>query len=215
MQRSLKTIKDNIKTVEHKVTVVAVAKTKTVAQINQAVTAGVNNIAENYLQEAIAKIQQLQDLNIVWHFIGSIQSNKCKLIAQYFNWVQTIDSLKKAQKIDSYCTNKTMQVLLQVNIDSENSKSGVEPKQLLDLADSIAKLPNLNLRGIMVIPAPNNSKQAFANSYRLFKQLQTQYGANIDTLSMGMSSDYQLAIASGSNMIRVGSKIFGKREDNC
>lgn len=195
------------------VTLVAVSKTKATAMITEAVDAGITHIAENYVQEALPKILALKHRPIVWHYIGRIQSNKCQLLAQNFDWIQTVAMVKHAQKINQYRQTKpAVNILIQVNIDAEAQKSGVATEQVLDLAAAINALDNLKLRGIMTIPknATEQSNDAFQRIHTLFQQLAGQY-KTVDTLSMGMSADYVQAIKCGSSMVRIGSSIFGSR----
>jgi pyridoxal phosphate enzyme (YggS family) len=198
------------------VKLLAVSKTKPVSDIRQAYEAGHRLFGENYVQEGIDKIQQLADLNdIEWHFIGPLQSNKTRLVAEHFAWVQSIDRLKIAQRLNQQRDpHKTLNVCIQVNIDQELSKAGVLASEVLPLAEALSGLQNLTLRGLMAIPEAGQSRikqqQSFSRMQLLFAQLQTKY-PQFDTLSMGMSNDMQLAIESGSTMVRVGTAIFGTR----
>ncbi|WGL99007.1 YggS family pyridoxal phosphate-dependent enzyme [Arsenophonus sp. aPb] len=199
------------------ITLLAVSKTKSCDAIQEAIDAGQYQFGENYLQEGIEKIAYFshkQDL--IWHFIGALQSNKSRLIAENFDWCHTIDRLKIAQRLNNQRpANKTpLNVLIQINISDEISKSGIAPEELDKLAAEIVLLPNLKLRGLMAIPAPNNelSQQMsiFRSMENLFNQLKKQY-PDIDTLSMGMSADLDIAIACGSTLVRIGTAIFGSR----
>lgn len=199
------------------ITLLAVSKTKSCDAIQEAIDAGQYQFGENYLQEGIEKIAYFshkQDL--IWHFIGALQSNKSRLVAEHFNWCHTIDRLKIAQRLNKQRPiNKTpLNVLIQINISDEISKSGIAPEELDKLAAEIVLLPNLKLRGLMAIPAPNNelSQQMsiFRSMENLFNQLKKQY-PNIDTLSMGMTADLDIAIACGSTLVRIGTAIFGSR----
>jgi hypothetical protein len=197
--------------------VLAVSKAQSAATIRQAYDAGLHLFGENYLQEALEKQAQLTDLNIEWHFIGPIQSNKTQLIAQQFMWVQSVDRLKIAQRLsDARPANMApLQVCLQVNISGEQSKSGVEPSELIELAKSITALPRLKLRGLMAIPAPTINVEEQKLQLKQVKQcfdVLVAEGFNIDTLSMGMSDDYLAAIEQGATMIRIGSGLFGARQ---
>lgn len=197
------------------VALLAVSKTKPATMIEQAYSAGLNHFGENYLQEAIEKIHQLQALNIQWHFIGPIQSNKTRAIAEHFDWVHTVDRLKIAQRLNDQRPDHLppLNICIQVNISGESSKSGVSPDQLIPLADQVSQLPMLKLRGLMAIPAPSSDfKQQMQQCQALqdqFQQLASTH--SMDTLSMGMSNDLEAAIACGSTMVRVGTALFGSR----
>ena len=193
---------------------IAVSKTKAAAAVALAYQAGQRAFGENYVQELVSKATELQQLDgIEWHFIGPIQSNKTKDIAQYADWVHSIDRLKVAERLSAQRPlNKTpLQVLLQVNISAESSKSGIKPDELLQLADAVAQLPQLQLKGLMAIPEPGKGAQAFAQMQKLSLQLQQQH-PDAKELSMGMSDDWQEALRFGSTMIRLGTAIFGARE---
>lgn len=198
------------------VTLLAVSKTWPSDILRQAFQAGQRYFGENYLQEALVKIQDLVDLNIEWHFIGPIQSNKTKDIAQHFSWVQSIDRLKIAQRLAAQrpSTLPNLNVCIQVNIDDEPSKSGVTITELFDLALHVSKLDRLTLRGLMIIPAQTNhteqQRASFKRARALFEKLRAIY-PSVDTLSMGMSGDRVSAIAEGSTMIRIGTGLFGQR----
>ncbi|MGY8898588.1 MAG: YggS family pyridoxal phosphate-dependent enzyme [Paraglaciecola sp.] len=199
------------------VKLLAVTKTKPVSDIVQAYEAGHRLFGENYVQEGVDKIQQLSELdNIEWHFIGPLQSNKTRPVAENFDWVHSIDRLKIAQRLnDQRSAHKKLNVCIQVNIDNEASKAGVPPEDVNLLAEQISNMPNLTLRGLMTIPkAQQNAemqRKSLSAMNALFVQLQTKY-PQIDTLSMGMSNDMQLAIECGSTMVRIGSAIFGSRQ---
>ncbi|MBL4631668.1 MAG: YggS family pyridoxal phosphate-dependent enzyme [Paraglaciecola sp.] len=198
------------------VKLLAVSKTKPVSNIVHAYESGQRLFGENYVQEGIEKIQALQKLEgIEWHFIGPLQSNKTRLVAEHFDWVQTIDRLKIAQRLSKQVgLGKTLNVCIQLNIDDDKNKAGIKADELNDLAKAIAGLPNLTLRGLMTIPKVNQSlaeqTASFALMATLFERLKTQY-SSVDTLSMGMSGDMQTAINNGSTMVRVGTAIFGSR----
>lgn len=204
-----------------KVTLLAVSKTKPFADILKAYHAGQRQFGENYVQEGVEKIQlaQQQNLNdITWHLIGPLQSNKTRIVAEHFDWVQTIDRVKIAERLSQQRPDhlQPLQVLIQINISDENSKSGITPQQMEELAQQIINLPKLQLRGLMAIPAPTediNQQTAVFNQMKvLLQQLQQRFPQQkLDTLSMGMSDDMQTAIACGSTMIRIGTAIFGKR----
>lgn len=198
------------------VKLVAVSKAQPPSAIREAYAAGQAVFGENYLQEALDKQAQLTDLNIEWHFIGPIQSNKTQPISQNFAWVHSVDRLKIAQRLNDARPEDLapLQVCIQVNVSNEDSKSGVLPEDLSALAAEIIKLPRLKLRGLMAIPAPtSDSSQQIAQ----FKRVRECYdalraaGLTLDTLSIGMSDDYQAAIAQGATFVRIGSALFGAR----
>ena len=188
----------------------AVSKARTAAEVRGAHAYGVRDFGENYLQEAVAKINALADLDIVWHFIGAIQSNKTRDIARHFQWVHTVDRLKVAVRLDAAATHD-IDVCLQVNVDAEPQKAGVEPIALPDLISGVLELPRLRLRGLMVIPAPGHTRSSFRRTRELFDALAPRSGDHWDTLSMGMSNDFADAIAEGASLVRIGTAIFGRR----
>lgn len=199
------------------VCLIAVSKTQTAAAIAQAYAWGQRAFGENYLQEALEKQAELQDLaDIEWHFIGPIQSNKTRAIAENFAWVHSIDREKVAQRLNDQRPENLppLQVCLQVNIDDEDSKSGVNLAELPALAQAVNQLPRLQLRGLMAIPAAANSPAeqhaAFARVRTALEQLNTA-GLGLDTLSMGMSGDMEAAIAEGASFVRIGTDVFGPR----
>lgn len=202
---------------QNAVKLLAVSKTKPVEMIQQAIDAGQRTFGENYVQEGVEKVLFFADNHeLEWHFIGSLQSNKTRLVAEHFAWVQTLDRLKIAQRLSEQrpANLPPLNVLIQINISDENSKAGIKPESLPELARQISQLPNLKLRGLMAIPAPETDpekqKMALSAMYTLFTQLQTQFDG-IDTLSMGMSDDLASAIECGSTMVRIGTAIFGNR----
>lgn len=172
---------------------------------------------ENYVQEAIAKRQDLSDLALEWHLIGPLQSNKCSLAAAHFDWVQSVDRLKLISLLARGRPGPLapLNVLLQVNIDGEDSKSGCMPEALPELAAAVASEPRLQLRGLMAIPAPHpdleRRRQAFRRMHDLFESLRRTY-PTVDTLSMGMSEDFELALQEGATLVRLGTALFGPRE---
>lgn len=198
------------------VQLLAVSKTFGPDAVRQAYAAGQTAFGENYIQEAVEKVVALADLPLQWHCIGPIQSNKTRLVAEHFDWVQSIDRLKIAQRLSEQRPpiRLPLQVCIQVNLDGGANKSGVAPSEALGLAQGIAVLPGLRLRGLMCIPEPAVDFAAacavLAQGRQLFDQL-NQQGLGLDTLSMGMSADLEAAIASGTSMVRVGSAIFGTR----
>ena len=212
-------IEENIsvldKKIEKRTSIIAVSKKKSAELVEQAYLLGIKNFGENYLQEALQKITSLKHLNINWHFIGRIQSNKCKEIARNFQWVHTIDRFKIAKRLNDDCPiNKIINVLIQINIDNEESKSGINESQLLDLAEKISVLPNLKLKGIMVIPKNNFEinliEQSFKKTLEISLKLRNKF-SEANEISMGMSNDFELAIKNGSTMVRIGTGIFGER----
>lgn len=194
----------------------AVSKTFPAADVRLAHLAGQTRFAENYLQEALNKIAALQTLPLEWHFIGPIQSNKTRLIAENFNWVHSVDRLKIAERLSAQRAKNLppLQICLQVNISDESSKSGVSSDEALPLALQLARLPNLKLRGLMAVPAASDDvvlqRAGFAKLRELRDEL-NQHGLQLDTLSMGMSHDFPAAIAEGATLLRIGSAIFGNR----
>ncbi len=203
------------------ITLLAVSKTKPVEAILTAYQAGQRQFGENYVQEGVEKIQHFegQNVELEWHFIGPLQSNKSRLVAEHFDWMQTLDRAKIADRLNDQRPHykKPLNVLIQINISDESSKSGIQPAEMLDLAKHIKNLPHLCLRGLMAIPAPTDDihqqKQAFMQMQQLFEQLQRALPeCQIDTLSMGMSDDLTAAIECGSTMVRIGTAIFGARD---
>jgi len=198
------------------VQLLAVSKTRPIEDIHAAFNANQYHFGENYLQDALPKIGALAEKDIVWHFIGPIQSNKTRQIAQNFDWVHTIDRLKIAQRLSEQRDpeQKPLNVCIQVNTSGESSKSGINIEETLILAKEISLLSNLHLRGLMTIPAAtddfNLQRQPFHLLRELKDEIQSQ-GIELDTLSMGMTNDMEAAIAEGSTMVRIGTAIFGQR----
>lgn len=202
------------------ITLVAVSKTKPVSLIKEAILAGHYQFGENYVQEGIKKIQYFREVKtekpLIWHFIGPLQSNKSKLVAKYYDWIHVVDRVKIARQLSAHRppTLSPLNVLIQINISNEINKSGIPPCNLFELAESIRLLPHLKLRGLMAIPAimHNHKKQlkTFKKMVNLYTRLKKQH-PDIDTLSMGMSDDMNIAILAGSTMVRIGTAIFGKR----
>jgi pyridoxal phosphate enzyme (YggS family) len=194
----------------------AVSKTFPQEAIREAHAAGQIRFGESYVQEALDKIALLRDLPVEWHFIGPIQSNKTRAIAGHFAWVHSLDRLKIAERLSAQRPPHLppLQVCVQVNISDEASKQGATPEEAVPLANAIARLPRLRLRGLMAIPAPAQTfaaqREPFAQLRNLFERLNAQ-GLQLDTLSMGMSDDFSAAIAEGATLVRVGSAIFGNR----
>lgn len=213
--KTLDGIFTQLATFDQQPALLAVSKRQDSSQLREAFLAGQKRFGENYLQEALTKIEQLKDLNIEWHFIGPIQSNKCKAIAENFHWVQSLDRSTIADKLNKHCpNNKILQVCVQINIDQEKDKSGIHERELDEFCAHIQSLPKLQLRGLMLIPKATENiseqKQSFVKMHTHFKSLQKKY-SHIDTLSMGMSGDYLIALEEGATMIRLGSALFGKR----
>lgn len=198
------------------VTLLAVSKTKPVSAIQAAIEAGQRCFGENYVQEGVEKIRHFADPTLEWHFIGLLQSNKTRVVAEHFDWVQTVDRVKIAQRLNEQrpADLPPLNVLIQINISDEASKSGIAPEQMFALAEAIQQCPRLTLRGLMAIPKPEREparqKIALTKMQALFAQLQARY-ATVDMLSMGMSDDMQAAIECGSTMVRIGTAIFGAR----
>jgi pyridoxal phosphate enzyme (YggS family) len=195
------------------VQLLAVSKTKPAAAIREIHAAGVCDVGENYLQEALAKQEELRDLPLIWHFIGPIQSNKTKAIAEHFDWVHSVDRLKIAQRLSEQrpAGLAPLNICLQVNVSGEDSKSGCAPADLPALAKAVAALPNLRLRGLMAIPEPTEDRAAQEAAFASLRQLQESLGLGLDTLSMGMSHDLEAAIAQGATWVRIGTALFGAR----
>ena len=208
--QNLAKIHHRIDAVKHsqEVTLIAVSKTKPATDLQQAIDAGQRHFGENYLQEALEKIETLKGQDLIWHFIGPIQSNKTKQIAENFDWVHSVDRLKIAKRLNDQRPEnlEKLNVLLQVNIDNEPTKSGVLIDEIDALVTHFENFPNISLRGFMCIPNPNNAGQSFKKMAEIL-----QKHPNLDTLSMGMSSDLELAIENGATFVRIGSDIFGKR----
>lgn len=197
------------------VIVIGASKTQSIQSIRQAYEGGITNFGENYLQEAEEKISQLPS-DITWHFIGAIQSKKSKKIARMFDWVHTIDRVEIAQLLNSARPKelKKLNVCVQVNLDREESKSGINLEEVDNFLLEIESLDNLTVRGLMVIPKPKDNERqrlSFKKIKNKFNELKKNYN-ELDTLSMGMSADYQEAIAEGSTMIRIGTNLFGPRQ---
>jgi hypothetical protein len=201
------------------VSLLAVSKTKPSSLIEQAYFAGQVNFGENYLQEALQKIGELSRLtDLIWHFIGPIQSNKTKQIASNFSWVHSVDREKIALRLNQHLNehhnhDTPLNICLQVNISDEASKSGTSTEDLLSLAEVVNNCDNLLLRGLMAIPEKNAANTCYQAIQQLFAQLKSLY-PSVDTLSLGMSNDLDTAIAHGSTMVRVGTDIFGERTKN-
>ncbi|MND53138.1 alanine racemase [compost metagenome] len=197
------------------VQLLAVSKTHPSESLREMYQTGQRAFGENYLQEALDKIENLNDLAIEWHFIGHVQRNKTKHLAASFAWVHGVDRLMIAERLSKQreADQAALNICLQVNIDAQESKDGCQPNEVAELVKNISQLPHLKLRGLMVIPAPNNT-HAFADAKQLFDAVKQEHAQpeDWDTLSMGMSGDMVEAIAAGSTMVRVGTALFGARD---
>lgn len=202
------------------ITLLAVSKTKPADAIAKAIATGQREFGENYVQEGVEKVQHFANHHdLVWHFIGPLQSNKSRLVAEHFDWCHTIDRLKIAQRLSEKRPENMapLNILIQINISGEDSKSGIILESLPELAKTINALPNLVLRGLMAIPAPESDFERqmaiFHQMEQAFIELKTQY-PRVDTLSMGMTDDMEAAISCGSTLVRIGTAIFGARQYN-
>lgn len=201
------------------VTLLAVSKTWPADAVREAVNAGQRAFGENYVQEGVGKVDELAALGLEWHFIGPLQGNKTRLVANHFAWVHSIDRLKIAQRLSAQrdVHLPPLQVCIQVNVSGEASKSGVAPDEVPALAQAVAALPRLKLRGLMTIPEPTDDvalQRARFAALREIKDRLVAEGLDLDTLSMGMSDDLEAAIAEGATIVRVGTAIFGARNYN-
>jgi pyridoxal phosphate enzyme (YggS family) len=201
---------------ENSVQLLAVSKTRTPDEITTVYNCGQIHFGESYLQEALAKIEQLRDKNIEWHFIGRVQSNKTKPIAENFDWVHSVDKLKYAQRLSDQRPESMapLNICLQINIDDEESKGGVHPEDAPELVQQISKLPNISLRGLMTIPSPAQDMNKQRTPFKKLRELRDTLATDdlpLETLSMGMSDDMEAAIAEGATIVRVGTAIFGPR----
>ena len=198
------------------VRLLAVSKKQPMEKIREMAACGQRDFGENFVQEGVAKIEALADLDLTWHFIGHLQSNKTRIVAEYFDWVHTIDKLKTARRLSQQRPDDLppLNVCLQVNVDDEESKSGVSPAAVPELAAACAELPGLRLRGLMCLPAIRDD---FEDQRRPFAQLRElrdrvrQAGVEMDTLSMGMTADYRAAIFEYATIVRIGTALFGAR----
>ena len=224
------TISDNLQAVQQRIgaaardfgrnsdgiMLLAVSKTWPAEYVRMAAAAGQRAFGENYVQEGVDKVMALRALGLEWHFVGPLQSNKTRLIAESFDWVHSVDRMRIAERLSEQRPPQTkpLQVCLQINVSGETTKSGVGIDEVGDLADQIMKLPRLQLRGLMAIPAPSTDfaqqRAAFQVVRQAFERL-NQRGLALDTLSMGMSDDLEAAIAEGATIIRIGTAIFGER----
>jgi pyridoxal phosphate enzyme (YggS family) len=223
IQHNLQIIKNRILDAEKRyqrpygsVKLLAASKTRSIDEIRSAITAGQYMFGENYLQEALPKIEALKEYDIEWHFIGPIQSNKTKLIAEHFTWVHSLYRTKIAKRLNDQRPSNLppLNICIEINVSAEPTKSGITFQQLPDLAKAVSQLPRLTLRGLMAIPEEiSDFAKQRANFHKVkqaFDTLKIDY-PNIDTLSMGMSNDFEAAIAEGTTIIRLGTAIFGPR----
>ena len=192
----------------------AVSKTKPAQAVREAYAAGMRDFGENYLQEALGKQAELTDLPLSWHFIGPIQSNKTRAIAENFAWVHSVERLKIAQRLSEQrpADLAPLNICIQVNVSGEASKSGCTPADLPALAQAISALPRLQLRGLMAIPEPTDDRAAQDAAFATVRELQAGLNLPLDTLSMGMSHDLESAIAQGATWVRIGTALFGARD---
>ena len=199
-----------------KVRVIAVSKKKPCSEIIKANKLGIENFGENYLQESLEKIENLKDEKIIWHFIGKIQSNKCKDIAENFAWVHTLDRLKIAVKLNKYVPEgKKLKILIQVNLDNDLNKGGIKKEEVVSFKQEVQKLSNLDFNGIMIMPSVNADdgklKLIYEEAWKLAKEICEPNEKKCE-LSMGMTHDFKIAVEAGSSMVRIGTGIFGERE---
>ena len=199
---------------EHSVQLLAVSKTKPAQALREAYAAGLRDFGENYLQEALGKQLELADLPLILHFIGPIQSNKTRAIAEHFDWVHSVDRLKIAQRLSEQRPAELppLNICIQVNVSGEASKSGCTPADLPALAEAISTLPRLKLRGLMAIPEPTEDRAEQDAAFAAVQRLQASLNLPLDTLSMGMSHDLESAIAQGATWVRIGTALFGARD---
>ena len=199
-----------------KVQVIAVSKKKPCSEIIKANKLGIENFGENYLQESLEKIKNLKNEKIIWHFIGKIQSNKCKDIAENFAWVHTLDRLKIAVKLNKYVpVGKKLKILIQVNLDNDVNKGGIKKEDVVSFKQEVKKLSNLDFNGIMIMPSVNADdgelKFIYEEAWKLAKEICEPNEKKCE-LSMGMTHDFKIAVEAGSSMVRIGTGIFGERE---
>ena len=199
-----------------KVQVIAVSKKKPCSEIIKANKLGIENFGENYLQESLEKIKNLKNKKIIWHFIGKIQSNKCKDIAENFAWVHTLDRLKIAVKLNKYVpVGKKLKILIQVNLDNDVNKGGIKKEEVVSFKQEVQTLSNLDFNGIMIMPSVNADdgklKLIYEEAWKLAKEICEPNEKKCE-LSMGMTHDFKIAVEAGSSMVRIGTGIFGERE---
>ncbi|HIF89571.1 MAG TPA: YggS family pyridoxal phosphate-dependent enzyme [Candidatus Thioglobus sp.] len=211
IDESLEKVQSRIDSVSHdqSVQLIAVSKTRNAVELQLAVDAGQQHFGENYLQEALEKIDTLQGQDLIWHFIGPIQSNKTSKIAEHFDWVHSVERVKIAKRLSDQRSESLydLNILLQVNIDQEATKSGFLLEEIEEIVPQIENLPNISLRGFMCIPSQAHPAQSFSKMANLLAKY-----PKMDTLSMGMSQDLELAVQNGATFVRIGTDIFGKRD---
>jgi hypothetical protein len=211
INESLEKVQSRIDSVSHdqSVQLIAVSKTRNAVELQLAVDAGQQHFGENYLQEALEKIDTLQGQDLIWHFIGPIQSNKTSKIAEHFDWVHSVERVKIAKRLSDQRSESLydLNILLQVNIDQEATKSGFLLEEIEEIVPQIENLPNISLRGFMCIPSQAHPAQSFSKMANLLAKY-----PKMDTLSMGMSQDLELAVQNGATFVRIGTDIFGKRD---
>ncbi len=210
VRAAIRTAEETARRPPGSVDLLAVSKARSAAEVRAAHGHGLRHFGENYTQEGIAKVRALADLDITWHFIGAIQSNKTRDLARHFQWIHTVDRTKVATRLNA-ASERDLDVCIQVNIDAEPQKAGVDPDELPALVACVSDLPRLKLRGLMVIPEPGHSRDSFRRTRQLFDALAPTAGKHWDTLSMGMSNDFADAIAEGATLVRIGTAIFGPR----
>ena len=198
------------------VQLLAVSKKQPLTKIREAAAAGQRDFGENLVQEGVEKIRELADLGLTWHFIGHLQSNKTRVVAEFFDWVHTIDKLKTARRLSDQRPDglPPLNVCVQVNVDDEAQKSGIAPGEVLELARACAELPHLELRGLMCLPAIREGFEAQREPFAVLRDIAEglrDHGIDTDTLSMGMTADYRAAIFEGATIVRIGTALFGER----
>jgi len=198
---------------------IAVAKTRSASEVRAMAATGVTDIGENYLQEALEKQTALADLRLTWHFIGALQGNKTRAVAEHFDWVHSVDRLRILRRLSEQRPPEQapLNVCLQVNLDGESSKAGLDPSAVVEVVEAARAWPNITLRGLMALPAPrgdaNSQREPFRRLAALARDLERRCGVTLDTLSMGMSDDLEAAVAEGATHVRIGTALFGPRPD--
>ena len=216
--RRLRTAEKRFDRPNNSVCLVAVSKTYPARDIRAVAQEGQQDFGENQVRDALAKFPELGDLNRTWHFIGPIQSNKCRDIAQNFDWIHSVERLKNARRLSEFRPVEMgpLNILLQVNLQNEVTKAGISPDAVSELAATVLELPNIRLRGLMAIPAPENDfdrqRSIFSRLRELKERTNQQLGISLDCLSMGMTDDLEAAVAEGTTHVRIGTAIFGPRQ---
>ncbi|WP_428608089.1 YggS family pyridoxal phosphate-dependent enzyme [Sedimenticola sp.] len=216
VQQQIQQAEEKYRRVSGSVQLLAVSKTRPAQDILQAVAAGQRRFGESYIQEALDKIEQLRDSNLEWHFIGRIQGNKTRAIAENFDWVHSIDSLRHIKRLNDQRPTQLppLKICLQIKIDDEESKAGMSIDDARQLIKQMPSFPRLSLQGLMTLPAPSETVEAQRRPFRLLRQLRDELATEtlpLETLSMGMTDDLEAAIAEGSTLVRIGTAIFGPR----